>query len=221
MGGNGHRLDHSKPKSVDRQAGITGSVREAWTLRGSAFGRLAPQCGLSLQREKGLHAACLDSHQLQRRKSGCAQEELSGKKVIQDEAHPTECRDHPQGWLASGTEGVESGISSHVRWHLGSGFGTGATEQGGLIRNHGWGRLGTGLKAIGRNRRGFGSVLWCLIYSPSTACIELADDPACPPCRQEHPQMIPSLWLQSEPEQEAAPPPRSGHIEQRSEALRR
>jgi len=50
-------------------------------------------------------------------------------------------------WLASGTKGVESAISIHFRYYLGSGSVKGATEKRGRIRDLRWGRLEIGMKA--------------------------------------------------------------------------
>lgn len=44
------------------------------------------------------------------RKSGCAQETPSGEGSIQAGPQPTGRQNHPLGWLASGTEEVESAI---------------------------------------------------------------------------------------------------------------
>src|SRR5262249_44336576 len=57
-----------------------------------------------------------------------------------------------------GTEGVESAISSHVRWHLCSCSARVATAQRGQIGDQRWGPLGAELKSSGTEPTGVGFV---------------------------------------------------------------
>ena len=100
-------------------------------------------------------------------------------------------KDHPGGWRASGTEGVESAISSHVRCHLGSGAAAG--EKGGRIRDHGWGRLGNGLKASWRNRRA--SIHLSPLASVPSALLLAGSISSIPPVAQHVNPPVPPLKI--------------------------